>query len=227
VSSSVSFYSYRRTFVQAIRRILARGRSDVLSEAAFPAYANRNPLAAFLFWSRVRVVMRHLAGRRRFRTVVDFGCGGGVMLPFLATIADEVVGLDTDMTPHQMLSAEISFASNITVVNRALTDFAPQSCDVCLALDVLEHVADLEGCVAAIGELLNQDGRLIVSGPTENRWYRLGRRFSGPEYTGAYHVRSIYDIRAVLDKYFEVDLLATLWAPIELFHVYECIPRRR
>src|SRR5688500_15506642 len=82
-ADSAGFRAYTQCFVQAMRDVLGAGESSILSEAAFPAYAHPNVLIGSLFWERIRAVMRYLGDAPR-GTVVDFGCGGGVMLPFLA-----------------------------------------------------------------------------------------------------------------------------------------------
>src|SRR3954462_11345053 len=102
------FLTYKRTFVAAARQVLLAERSDALSEAAFPAYANGNPLISFVFWQRIRRVMRCLANRGKYNAVLDYGCGGGVMLPFLGGISRRVVGLDLDLSPHKKIAAYVS-----------------------------------------------------------------------------------------------------------------------
>ena len=46
----VEFVAYKETFVRAARMILAAEHSDILSEAALPAYAHSDSLISFLFW---------------------------------------------------------------------------------------------------------------------------------------------------------------------------------
>jgi 2-polyprenyl-3-methyl-5-hydroxy-6-metoxy-1,4-benzoquinol methylase len=119
------------------------------------------------------------------------------------------------------------FPNNVTVesvLERPLEEFAAASFDVILALDVLEHVRDLPGTVHHLVRLLRPGGQLIVSGPTENVAYRLGRKFAGSEYSGDYHVRDIYQIRAALERIATVRTLATLYYPVPLFQIYCVTP---
>jgi 2-polyprenyl-3-methyl-5-hydroxy-6-metoxy-1,4-benzoquinol methylase len=97
--------------------------------------------------------------------------------------------------------------------------------DLIVALDVLEHVDNLQETVANFVRMLTRRGQLIVSGPTENYLYKLGRRIAGPEYSGDYHVRNIYDIRDMLARHFDVETFGTLFPLFPLFKLYRCIPR--
>jgi SAM-dependent methyltransferase len=222
------FRCYRREFIKATREVLLREHSHALSEAAFPAYANSNPCISFLFWQRVRLVMREVRKSSGYERALDFGCGGGVLLPFLAQCCKSVTGLDIDVTPHKKLRTLLAFPPNIVVLETQrfpLVSFADSSMDLIVALDVLEHVDNLQETVANFVRMLTRRGQLIVSGPTENYLYKLGRRIAGPEYSGDYHVRNIYDIRDMLARHFDVETFGTLFPLFPLFKLYRCIPR--
>jgi hypothetical protein len=68
--------------------------------------------------------------------------------------------------------------------------------------------------------LLKQGGQLIVSGPTENILYRIGRKIAGPEYSGAYHERGIAEIKNELTRIARIESIATLYWPIPLFEIF-------
>jgi 2-polyprenyl-3-methyl-5-hydroxy-6-metoxy-1,4-benzoquinol methylase len=217
------FLSYKRQFVRATREVLTREQSYVLSEAAFPAYANSNPLISYLFWQRVWLTMSHFHDGSHRERALDFGCGGGVLLPFLAQRCQTVVGLDIDLSPHQKLRTLVRFPENIEVLDvrqRPLESFAKGSFDVITALDVLEHVEDLDHTLAGLRTLLKPGGEILVSGPTENWLYKIGRRIAGSAYSGDYHVRNISDIHSALTQHFRVVPLATLYPFLPLFKLY-------
>jgi trans-aconitate methyltransferase len=88
------------------------------------------------------------------------------------------------------------------------------------ALDVLEHVDDLPQTLSQLMNLLEPNGQLLVSGPTENILYRIGRKLAGPEYSGAYHERGIGEIKEELKKIARIEHIATLYRPIPLFEVF-------
>ena len=103
--------------------------------------------------------------------------------------------------------------------------------DLILALDVLEHVDDLPKVLQDMARLLKPQGLLLVSGPTENWMYRLGRsigqRFAGPEFSGHYHHRNIYDVQGELAKLFTVKIVRRLVYPLTFFVLLGAEPVRQ
>ena len=49
------------------------------------------------------------------------------------------------------------------------------SLDLIIAANVLEHVSDVKELLMVFMDKLKDDGIIIISGPTENRLYKLGR----------------------------------------------------
>lgn len=221
--NSSEFAAYKTRYRAAIRQVLAGAAPGRLDEAAFPAYSHPNPLINWLFWQRLRVVMNYIEGFAPVERSLDFGCGSGVMLPFLAGVSREVTALDIDLAPLEWVERHIPRAGNVRVFDAgqtALTELPPRSYDFINALDVLEHVDDLPRTLADLLGLLKPGGQIIVSGPTENVLYQLGRRLAGPEYSGAYHERGVAEIRADLARLATVRPIATLYRPMPLFEVF-------
>lgn len=221
--TSPEFARYKRAFVEAIRLSLRDEIGSRLHYAALPAYAHRNPFVSFVFWQRLRDVMRYLGGRGSWRSVLDFGCGAGVLLPYLAERAQHVLAADVDLSALIAIGRYVQIARNIEMVDlgiHSLSDIAPQSCQLIVALDVLEHVEDLPRTAQALARVLEPGGELIVSGPTENFAYRLGRRIAGRDFSAEYHVRNIHDVRQDLATCFNVQPISTLFQAIPLFITY-------
>lgn len=213
------FKKYKAQFVSATTKVLAAEHTENLDEAAFPAYSNPNPLMNFLFWERISRVMQYTEHKGKLGKVLDFGCGSGVMLPFLSQHADEVLAVDIDLEPLRRLEEHVKFEENIHFAD-SHKNIEAGTLDLIIALDVLEHVDDLDEIFPQLSSLLALGGEIIVSGPTENIFYKLGRFLAGPAYSGDYHVRNIYDIQKVAGKYFKVKNLATLIFPVPLFLVF-------
>ena len=221
--NSSDFQSYKSTIRTAIRDVLAEAERGALDEAAFPAYTHRNPIINWLFWQRLRVVMDFIERRASFEQVLDFGCGSGVLLPFISKHSKHVLGLDVDLLAYQMMSRRLDFSANIEVRDAKQTPLAslpPASFDLITALDVLEHVDDLPATLRDLVHLLKPGGWLVISGPTENIFYKIGRCLAGPEYSGAYHERGISEVRAEVGRIAEVTTLARLYPPIVLFDIF-------
>ncbi len=218
-----NFKQYKDRYRMIIRDVLAKAQGGELDEAAFPAYSHRNPLINLLFWQRLHTVMNYLENSAPYYSVMDFGCGSGVMLPFLASLSQEVVALDIDLRPIQMVQTHIAFPKNVKIHDAnmvSLNSFISGSFDVIVALDVLEHVDNLNLALVDLCRLLKPGGKIIISGPTENIFYRVGRKFAGSEYSGDYHERGVGEIRRELEKITKVDQIATLYPVLPLFEIF-------
>lgn len=221
--NSTEFNAYKTRYRSAIQKVLSESEKGRLDEAAFPAYSHRNPLINWLFWQRLRKVMEYIHSPTPYEKILDFGCGSGVMLPYLSSISTQVTAMDVDLLPIQSVEKYIPLPKNVEVkdaTQTSITDLPANSHDLIIALDVLEHVHDLPKTLSELLALLKPNGQLIVSGPTENILYRLGRKVAGPEYSGAYHERGIAEIKTELLKTVRLQHIATLYWPIPLFEIF-------
>jgi 2-polyprenyl-3-methyl-5-hydroxy-6-metoxy-1,4-benzoquinol methylase len=220
---STEFNTYKSRYRSAIQQVLAEVEKGRLDEAAFPAYSHRNPVINWLFWQRLRKVMEYIQSPASYTNILDFGCGSGVMLPYLSQISQNVTAMDVDLLPIQRMQKYIPLAKNVEIkdaTKTAITTLPASSFDLIIALDVLEHVHDLPRTLNELLALLKPNGQLIVSGPTENILYKLGRKVAGPEYSGAYHERGIDEIKTELLKNTTLQHIATLYWPIPLFEIF-------
>ena len=221
--NSSEFNAYKADFRAVIRKVLAESEQGRMDEAGFPAYSHPNPLINWLFWQRLHKVMDYLERDSPYEHVLDFGCGSGVMLPFLCGISTRVTAMDIDLLPFERISRQRAFPANLTVHNArdvTLKDLPKTSFDIIVATDVLEHVDDLPGTLADMGNLLKPGGQLAISGPTENILYKIGRKLAGPEYSGDYHERGILEVRNLLAEQMQVIHIATLYWPVPLFEIF-------
>lgn len=217
------FNAYKTEFRTVIRKVLSESEQGRLDEAGFPAYSHPNPLINWLFWQRLRKVMDYIEAGAPYQHVLDFGCGSGVMLPFLCGISARVTAMDIDLLPFERVRRLRAFPANLQVRDaRAVTlkDLPESSFDLIVATDVLEHVNDLAGTLNAMKELLIPGGQVVISGPTENILYKAGRKLAGPEYSGDYHERGIGEVRDLLAQQMRVIPIATLYWPVPLFEVF-------
>lgn len=220
--NSTQFNAYKARYRNAIQQVLSETEKGRLDEAAFPAYSHKNPVINWLFWQRLRKAMEHIENGQ-YENILDFGCGSGVMLPFLSGMAKQVIAIDVDVLPVQSVQKYIPMADNVQIKDATKTnisDLSNNSFDVIVALDVLEHVQDLPKTLSELFALLKPKGQLIVSGPTENILYQIGRKIAGPEYSGAYHERGIAEIKDEIKKFAPIRHIATLYQPIPLFEIF-------
>jgi 2-polyprenyl-3-methyl-5-hydroxy-6-metoxy-1,4-benzoquinol methylase len=220
---SLEFQNYKARYRSAIRNVLKESERGRLDEAGFPAYSHPNPLINWLFWQRLHTAMNYIEKHAPYDKILDFGCGSGVMLSFLAMHSRGVTAIDIDLVPLDRVKTYIPLAGNIQVLDAnhvSISGMTPKSFDLINALDVLEHVNDLPGTLSDLLNLLRPGGRLVVSGPTENILYQIGRKLAGPEYSGEYHERGIAEIKRELNRLARIEQIATLYWPIPLFEVF-------
>ncbi len=216
------FPETKRVFKKMFNDVSEKGKGrDDLLEAAFFAYAHRNPLIDFLFWRRLSVAERYVLSKGAKR-VLDFGYGSGVMSYCFAKSGIDVVGVDVDTKPLEEAKKHISFPSNVSFVSPKQLDNVAYngSFDCIVALDVLEHIVDLSEFVALAKRVLKKDGYVVVSGPTENILYKIGRTIAGKQFTGTYHVSNIARIRERLAKDLKIEHITTLFPLVPLFELF-------
>jgi 2-polyprenyl-3-methyl-5-hydroxy-6-metoxy-1,4-benzoquinol methylase len=123
-----------------------RIRTGTARRGRFPAYSHKNPLINWLFWQRLRKAMDYIEAGAPYENVLDFGCGSGVMLPFLCRISTRVTAMDIDLLPFERVSRQRAFPANLQVHDArevTLSDLPKASFDLIVATDVLEHVEDI------------------------------------------------------------------------------------
>ncbi|MHC4415270.1 MAG: class I SAM-dependent methyltransferase [Planctomycetota bacterium] len=197
-------------------RGLAKGARD---EMAIPSYLHRNPVMRWMAWRRVEVVARHLRRTCAARppgasaAVMDYGCGTGVLLDEASRHAQRVYGVDLVLDAARLLAEEWQL-SKVTLFSPegARSRIGRESVDVILAAEVLEHIDPLDDTLSFFRDRLKPDGRLLVSVPTENGLYRLGRRLAG--FRGEYHHGNAASIdRAIVRAGFRRERLEKIPAP--------------
>jgi 2-polyprenyl-3-methyl-5-hydroxy-6-metoxy-1,4-benzoquinol methylase len=220
-----SFSGVKRRFKSALRKIVKKHSSYEVDEAALPAYAHANPLIDYIFWQRVRVAYDY-ALSHDVANVLDFGCGTGLMSYALAQAGKTVVAVDVNFGPLALVKEQISFPPSITFVEGEFlrTELPTQRFDLILALDVLEHITDLQPYIERFSSLLTPLGSILVSGPSENRLYKLGRSLAGSRFTGDYHVSDITTIKNEFSRHLKTETVATLIWPVTLFELFSARP---
>ena len=121
-----------------------------------------NPLRATWVEARAR---EHLAPLSALR-VLDVGCGAGLLSEALAATGARVTGIDVS-EENVAVARTHAAESGLAVDYRAgtLTDAVPpdERFDVVCCLEVVEHVADLRGFLAALAVRVRPGGLLFVS----------------------------------------------------------------
>jgi 2-polyprenyl-3-methyl-5-hydroxy-6-metoxy-1,4-benzoquinol methylase len=219
------FLSYRRKFLALLDAVVRDYPKGTFYDQAVPSYIHPNPFAQVIFWERQRQIMSMMGGLTG-GTVLDFGTGSGVLLPFLHSRQRKVVAVDIE---PELVGLVVKKARMDRVTLHGdpadLEQYEPGTFDAITAMDVLEHVDDVPGLAELFRRLLKKDGRLLVSGPTETKLYQFGRKVAG--YDHHTHVRNISHIEDDLSDQFNLRQVRQVppLAPLTLFRITSWEPR--
>lgn len=99
-------------------------------------------------------------------SVVDVGCGGGILSEAIARLGAKVTGVDV-VSENISVAATHARQSTLDIVFSHTTVEAlagtGESFDVIFNMEVVEHVADLDGFLAASGALVHPGGLMSVA----------------------------------------------------------------
>ncbi len=103
-----------------------------------------------------------LAGLR----ILDIGCGGGLLSEPLARLGAEVVGADpseTNIAVARLHASDQGLAVDYRAATAETLADAGERFDIVLAMEVVEHVADLSLFVNCCAEMVKSAGLMIVA----------------------------------------------------------------
>lgn len=129
------------------------------TESEFKPLHDINPL-------RLDYIQQHAQGLAD-KTVLDVGCGGGILSEGLAKRGAHVTGIDLakkSIKVAQLHALDVGLSVNYHCV--AVEDFAaehPASFDVVTCMEMLEHVPDPQSVVRACASLVKPGGTVVFS----------------------------------------------------------------
>lgn len=163
-----------------------------LSETCIPSYVHGNIAAAGVSWWRLSVASEMFSKLNCGGPVLDFGASTGELAQVLRG-GEPYYFAELDEVPAAALLSFNPAAQRVTL------DMLPQGFFTAIfALDSLEHNEDFENLIPRLFAALKPGGYFILSGPTENTLYQLGRLIAGVK--GDYHVTNVYDIEDVVAR---------------------------
>jgi 2-polyprenyl-3-methyl-5-hydroxy-6-metoxy-1,4-benzoquinol methylase len=184
---------------------------EELNESCVPAYIHTNYLAAAVTWLRLLYAKRVLKAYKKNGNILDFGAGSGEL--GYITRGEYFYSY---IEHSSALSESINFGMPESR-RMTLKDLRNESFDAILCLDSLEHNSNFADIIKNLIKSLNPNGILIVSGPTENFLYKIGRKISG--FSGEYHQTNIYDIEKEVTKYLKLNRQSYCPFGIRLFSI--------
>jgi 2-polyprenyl-6-hydroxyphenyl methylase/3-demethylubiquinone-9 3-methyltransferase len=147
-------------------------------------------------WQRDRHGDAPLAGL----TLLDIGCGGGLISEPMTRLGAQVTGIDA--APGNLATARLhAEGQGLAIDYREATveelAASAQSFDIVLALEVVEHVADVDLFLQSCGRLVKPGGLLFLS--TLNRTAKAwALAIAGAEYVLRWLPRGTHDWRKFL-----------------------------
>lgn len=110
-----------------------------------------------------RLWERHRAPRSRY-VVLDVGCSAGGLLAYLAA-RGPVVPVGLDVVPDGLTYARRRGLSAIGIADASALPVRSASVDLVIAQDVVEHVADDAGLLAAMARVCRPGGLALIVAP--------------------------------------------------------------
>jgi len=208
-----SMFAHIRSRREQLRRSIdVKGAFEQWEESCVPSYLHGNPLAAYVSWRRLFVAASMASEiKPKPHRVLDFGSSVGELSHILRYEGDyEFVELDDQAAAY--------LQSNNERARRVTLNDAPKGAyDSIFAIDSLEHNEDYADLLGELAKRMSHDGILVLSGPTENWLYKLGRKIAGFE--GHYHHTTIFDIEREAQKTLQMVTSRTIPFGIPLFRI--------
>jgi 2-polyprenyl-3-methyl-5-hydroxy-6-metoxy-1,4-benzoquinol methylase len=202
-----------------LQKMASQLKAEDRDEMAIPSYLHRNPALRWMAWRRLHILAQLLRQTCRKLspqpnlTVMDFGCGSGVLFEETGRHASKIIGVDLVLEAARLLIQEWNLRNiELCTPEQAVEVVREGELDLILAAEVLEHVEPLDETLERFATWLAPRGQLLVSLPTESGLYRLGRRLAGFE--GHYHHSNAASIdRAIRNQGFRRLRLQKVPAP--------------
>jgi 2-polyprenyl-6-hydroxyphenyl methylase / 3-demethylubiquinone-9 3-methyltransferase len=150
-----------------------RENVDPAELAKFSALAHRwwDPTSEFRPLHEINPLrlahVEKLAGGLAGKTILDVGCGGGILAEAMAAKGAHVTGIDLADQPLKVAilhKLETGSAVDYRLVSaESLADELPGRFDIVTCMEMLEHVPDPPSTIRACARLVKPGGRVIFS----------------------------------------------------------------
>jgi 2-polyprenyl-6-hydroxyphenyl methylase/3-demethylubiquinone-9 3-methyltransferase len=98
--------------------------------------------------------------------VLDIGCGGGLLSEPMARLGAEIVGADasaTNIAVASLHATEAGLAIDYRATTAEALAEAGETFDIVLAMEIVEHVADLDLFIAETARMVRPGGLMVLS----------------------------------------------------------------
>lgn len=159
----------------------------------------------------------------RNQPVLDIGFASANFFLYLGRYADKYTGIEFSLdkckgTKQVLLTGKVTPC--LVAGDARNMPFRDNSFSFIYALNTLEHIKEIDAALSEIKRVTSEGGCLIVSAPTENYLYRLGRKLIGFQTPSHYY--SSKEIEDKLSKHFKIIRRKTIYPILPLFRIYCC-----
>lgn len=111
------------------------------------------------------------------KKVLEFGCGTGILLEKLTERFSKVYGFDISADMLERINKKSEHLKGVAVGDGMNLPFSDKSFDYVICRGVLHHLPDLQGTLTEINRVLNAEGTLLFSEPSNDSIFvRLARK---------------------------------------------------
>lgn len=165
-------------------------------------------LTSWLYRHRLEMAL-DLLGSGPYGTILEAGCGSGILLPSLASRTARLFAVDLHRAMgfvRSMLAAE-GVTASLATGNVCATGYGDLSFDALVCVSTLEHLhpAELEATVAEFKRILRPGGVVIVGIPASGWAMDLLFHMIGFSEIGDHHVSTRSTIEAELKRHFQIE----------------------
>lgn len=149
---------------------------------------------------RLQFIKEQVGGNLKNATILDIGCGGGLLCEPLARLGAKISGIDASAESIKIASdhaERMGLAIDYQCMTAEDLTASGKTFDVVMALEIIEHVADVDSFVKSCCALVRPGGKLIIS--TLNRTLKsLVLAIVGAEYILRWVPRGTHNWRQFL-----------------------------
>jgi methionine biosynthesis protein MetW len=149
---------------------------------------------------RVNLILKALDGLGPVGRILDVGCGDGSLSAMLARNSEQVAGIEVSMEACRMAHSRGIGVTRADVETYAFP-FRPESFDVVVAGEVIEHMTDPDEFLQEVVRVLKPHGHCILTTPNLASWYNRLLLLLGyqPHHTDVSFWHNVGKLRPIVD----------------------------
>jgi len=172
---------------------------------------------------RVHLIVKALSALGPVQRVLDVGCGDGTLGAVFARYSNLVAGIEISMEACTIAHSRGVEVAQADVENYAFP-FRPESFDVVVAGEIIEHMTDPDHFLREIARVLKPNGHCILTTPNLASWYNRLLLLLGyqPYHTDVSFLHQVGKLKPIVDGgsgHFRVFTLRALRELLTIHHL--------